>query len=300
MASRHNPSNKALTRREALYSLAALAASAMIPARVWGADPAKGRVRFPVIGDWGTGNNDQNGIAKQLVAAHRRGAFDFAVAAGDNIYPNGSGRHFIKNFEKPFAELLKDRVRFHAVLGNHDVEEGRQDQTRYPLFNMGGRNYYTLKHGDGLLDVLMLDSTDCDTTQVGWVEQELKASAARWKVVVLHHPLYSSGKKHGSNVALRNTLEPLFMRYGVNAVFAGHDHIYERSKPQNGIQHFVTGAGGKSRRGGVNLKSPIRAASYDEDNHFLLIDVDHDRIDFQAIAEKGTVVDRGIILPRSS
>lgn len=277
-----------------------LAGVAMAPSVVWGAQPARTRIRFPVIGDWGTGNADQNGIAKQLLAEHQRGAFDFAIAAGDNIYPNGSGRHFGKNFERPFASLLKDRVPFHAVLGNHDVEDGRQDQVQYPLFNMGGRNYYTLHHGDGLLDVFMLDSTDCDAAQVGWVEQELRASRARWKVVVLHHPLYSSGKKHGSHTGLRTKLEPIFIRYGIDVVFSGHDHIYERTRPQQGIQYFVTGAGGKSRRGATDLKSPIRATSFDADNHFMLIDVDHDRINFQAIAEKGTVVDRGVIEPRQT
>jgi predicted MPP superfamily phosphohydrolase len=297
MARKQSSLGNLLTRRQALRSLAAIAAAAVVPARVWGAEPAKTRVRFPVLGDWGTGDGDQNGIAKQLVAAHRRTAFDFAIAAGDNIYPNGSGRYFSKNFEKPFADLLKDRVPFHAVLGNHDVENGRQDQVRYPLFNMGGRNYYTVKHGDGLLDLFMLDSTDCDETQLGWVERELSASTARWKLVVMHHPLYSSGKKHGSSLGLRSSLEPLFTRYGIHAVLSGHDHIYERTKPQKGIQYFVTGAGGKTRRGGVDLKSPFRAVSYDEDNHFMVIDVDHSRIDFQAVAENGTIVDRGLIKP---
>ena len=78
-------------------------------------------------------------------------------------------------------------------------------------------------------------------------------------------------------------------------MFSGHDHIYERVKPQQGIQYFVTGAGGKTRRGEVNLKSPIREVSYDEDNHFMLIEVEDRQINFQAISEKGQVVDRGAI-----
>ena len=230
-----------------------------------------------------------------MFAAHQGNPFDFAIAAGDNIYPNGSGRYFVKNFEQPFSRLLKDRVPFHAVLGNHDVREGRQDQCRYPLFNMGGRNYYTIHQGDGLLDVFMLDSTDCDVAQLGWLERELKESTARWKLAVLHHPLYSSGKKHGSDLGLRRKLEPLFVRYGVSAVFSGHDHIYERTMPQQGVQYFVTGAGGDLYRGDVNLKSPFRAASYDQDNHFMLIEVEHDQIAFQAVTETGKVVDSGAI-----
>ena len=287
-----------MTRREALLSLATIAAGTAIKTNsVFAAQPAKSRLRFPLVGDWGTGDRDQFGIAKQMFDAHRQSAFDFAVAVGDNIYPNGSARYFIKHFEQPFAALLKERVSFHAVLGNHDVQEGRQDQCQYPLFNMGGRNYYTVKQGDGLLDLFMLDSTDCDMAQIGWLEEQLKGSTARWKLAVLHHPLYSSGKKHGSDLNLRRKLEPLFVRYGVNAAFSGHDHIYERTKPQQGIQYFVTGAGGETRRGGVDLKSPFRAASFDEDNHFMLLEAEHNQISFQAISETGTIIDRGVILP---
>jgi hypothetical protein len=287
-----------MTRREALLSLATIATGTAIKTNfVFAAQPAQSRVRFPLVGDCGTGDRDQIGIAKQMFEAHRQSAFDFAVAVGDNIYPNGSARYFTKHFEQPFAPLLKERVSFHAVLGNHDVQEGRQDQCQYPLFNMGGRNYYTVKQGDGLLDLFMLDSTDCDAAQIGWVEQQLKGSTARWKLAVLHHPLYSSGKKHGSDLNLRQKLEPLFVRYGVNAVFSGHDHIYERTVPQQGIHYFVTGAGGDTRRGGVDLKSPFRAASFDEDNHFMLLEAEQNQIRFQAISETGTIIDRGVILP---
>jgi 3',5'-cyclic AMP phosphodiesterase CpdA len=143
----------------------------------------------------------------------------------------------------------------------------------------------------------MLDSTDCDMAQLGWLEQELKGSTARWKLAVFHHPLYSSGKKHGSDLGLRRKLEPLFVRYRVNAVFSGHDHIYERTKPQQGIQYFVTGAGGDLYRGDVDLKSSFRAASYDQDNHFMVIEAEHERISFQAISETGRIVDQGVIEP---
>jgi predicted MPP superfamily phosphohydrolase len=285
-----------ITRREALFSLASITAGAVLsPRAIFSAETVKKQIRFPIIGDWGTGDSDQTGIAKQMLAVHHRAHFDFVIAAGDNIYPNGSGRYFSKNFERPFASLLAERVKFHVVLGNHDVREGRQDQCQYPLFNMGGRCYSTLKQGDGLLDLFMLDSTDFDGTQHGWLEGELKSSTARWKIAVFHHPIYSSGKKHGSDQVLREKLEPLFVRYGINAVFSGHDHIYERIKPQKGIHYFVTGAGGKTRRGGIDLKSPLYAKGYDEDNHFMLIEADHSQIQFQTISEDGSVVDQGII-----
>jgi 3',5'-cyclic AMP phosphodiesterase CpdA len=284
-----------ISRRQAIQSIASLAGAAFIkPSSILHAEPVKDSIRFAVIGDWGTGSNDTQGIAKQMVQNHQRTPFDFVIAAGDNIYPNGSGRYFAKHFEQPFAPLISDRVNFYAVLGNHDVEDGRQDQLQYELFNMRGRNYYTLKQGDGLVELFMLDSTDFDNAQHAWVEQALSASTARWKIAVFHHPIYSSGDKHGSNIGLRSRLEPLFTSYNVNAVFSGHDHIYERTKPQQGIQYFVTGAGGKTRRGGIDLKSPIRQASFDQDNHFMVIEIKPQQIGFQAVSETGQVVDSGL------
>ncbi|HWC76872.1 MAG TPA: metallophosphoesterase, partial [Blastocatellia bacterium] len=175
------------------------------------------------------------------------------------------------------------------------VETGRQDQLQYQLFNMSGRRYYTIDKGNGLVAFFMLDTTELDTTQLSWLENSLRASRARWKIALFHHPIYSSGKKHGSNLKQRAILEPLFTRYNVHVVFSGHDHFYQRTPPQNGIQYFITGAGGKTRRGGVDLNCPLRAVSFDEDNHFMLIELEEDEVRFQAISETGAEVDKGVI-----
>jgi 3',5'-cyclic AMP phosphodiesterase CpdA len=285
-----------VTRRQVLQTIATISAGALIkPSSIFAVEPVKDKLRFAVIGDWGTGDRDGIGVAEQMLTTHNRTPFDWVVAAGDNVYPNGSGRYFEKHIEQPFAGMIKDRVPFYAVLGNHDIEEGRQDQCDYPLFHMGGKNYYTVKQGEGLAELFMLDSTDFGTTQAHWLELALQASTAKWKIAVFHHPIYSSGKKHGSAMGLRKQLEPLFTRYKVQVAFSGHDHIYERTKVLQGIQYFVTGAGGKTRRGDINLQSEFRQVSYDEDNHFMLIEVDDKQMTFQAISESGVVVDSGII-----
>jgi predicted MPP superfamily phosphohydrolase len=283
-----------ITRREALASLAALTSAAVInPTSIFSSGTSKSR--FVVVGDFGTGGSDECGVAARMLEAHRQSPLDFALTVGDNIYPNGSGRHFVKHFEEPFAGLLKERVKFYAVLGNHDVEEGRKDQCAYPYFNMGGSCYYSMGRGNGLVDFFMLDSTDFDNTQLNWLENSLRESRAVWKIAALHHPIYSSGKKHGSDMKLRKTLEPLLTHYRVQVVFAGHDHVYERTKPQQGIQHFITGAGGKTRRGDIDMKSEIRASSFDQDNSFMLIEVDENEMSFKSISEKGELVDSGVI-----
>lgn len=284
-----------ISRRRALQSLGTLALGAFIqPRSIFSAEPVQNTIRFAVIGDWGTGDHNAAGVARQMFNTHTRSPFNFVVAAGDNIYPNGSGRYFKKHFEEPFAPLISQRVNFYSVLGNHDVEQGRQDQRQYPLFNMGGRNYYSLKQGSGLVEFFMIDSTDFDAPQANWLVQALSASQCRWKIAVFHHPIYSSGG-HGSNLRLRKQLEPLLTKYKVNAVFSGHDHIYERTKTQQGIQYFVTGAGGKNRAGDVDLSSPIREVSYDQDNHFMSIEVNSAQMTFQTVTETGRIIDSGLI-----
>lgn len=285
-----------ITRRQAIATLATLATGTLLsPAFVFGSGSGDSKTRFAVVGDFGTGESDEFAIAAQMLDAHRKAALDLVLAVGDNIYPNGSARYFVKHFEEPFEGLLKERVKFYAVLGNHDVEEGRKDQLNYPLFNMGGSNYYTIGRGNGLVDFFMLDSTAFDAGQATWIENALRASRAIWKIAAMHHPMYSSGKKHGSEINLRAALEPLFTRYHVQVVFAGHDHVYERTKLQQGIQYFISGAGGKKRRGDIDMKSPLRAASYDQDNSFMLIEIDETEMGFKSISEKGDVVDSGVI-----
>jgi predicted MPP superfamily phosphohydrolase len=289
-----------LTRRQALLSIATITAgAAVLPRAVFGATPAKDKIKFIAIGDFGTGDDNQTGIAAQMLRDHKTSSLDFVIAVGDNIYPDGGGRHFEKKFERPYSGLIREGVKFHAVLGNHDVRDGRGDQCRYPLFNMNGQCHYTVKKGDGLAEFFMIDSTAFDMTQAGWLEGVLKESTAKWKIAVFHHPIYSSGGEHGSDLGLRSRIEPLLTRYGVNVVLSGHDHVYERVKPQQGVQYFVTGAGGKVRPGDVNMRSPFREMSYDHDNSYLQMVIEDQQIDFQTIARNGAVMDRGAITPRA-
>jgi len=90
-----------------------------------------------------------------------------------------------------------------------------------------------------------LESTYPTPEQIKWLEGELKASSNNWKIVFFHHPLHWSGDRHGSDLLLRDVLEPLFVKYNVSVVLNGHDHFYERVKPQKGIAYFVVGSGGQ-------------------------------------------------------
>lgn len=255
-------------------------------------------VSFIAFGDMGTGDQEQYALAKRMALHHDAHPYDIALTLGDNIYPDGNPADLVAKFEKPYAELLRRGVRFYASLGNHDVKKGRAAQMNYANFNMGGRAYYSFVKGNGLVEFFALDSTAPNPTQIKWLEGALAASSAQWKIAYFHHPLYSSGRTHGSDVALRRQVEPIFIRSGVAAVFCGHDHIYERVKPQNGIQYFVAGAGsGKLRRGDINRKSPFFAAGNDEVGSFMYVEVTRERLAFQVIDAAGNTLDNGTVAP---
>ncbi len=259
----------------------------------------EGSVRFAVIGDTGTASRAQNEVGARMAAYHAKFPFTFVIMVGDNLYGGGaSASDFQSKFEAPYKALLDGGVKFYAALGNHDDPS----ETNYRGFNMEGRRYYTFrgsegglgKLGSGGVRLFALDSNYMDKGQLDWLEKELSGSGSDWKICFFHHPLYSSARRHGSSLDLRKALEPLFVRYGVNVVFAGHDHVYERVKPQQGIHHFVSGAGGSLRRGDLR-RSDITAAGFDQDFHFMLVEIDGDDLYFQAISRTGKTVDSGVI-----
>ena len=114
----------------------------------------------------------------------------------------------------------------------------------------------------------------------------------------MHHPLYSSGEKHGSDVALRQVIEPLFVKFGVSLALAGHEHFYERLKPQKEIAYFISGAGGQLREGNIRSRSELEAKGFDDDLSFMLMEISGDKLDFECIARDGSSVDKGEITAR--
>jgi 3',5'-cyclic AMP phosphodiesterase CpdA len=248
----------------------------------------KDSVKFAVIGDNGTGGKAEYEIANRLTAAHNQYPFDFVLMMGDNLYGGQSPRDFVAKFEKPFKGLLDIGVKFYAALGNHD-DPARQ--VSYEKFNMGGKHYYSFKPKDGVR-FFALDSNYMDKKQLDWFESELTNSGSEWKIVFFHHPLYSSGEKHGSNLELRSALEPVMIKHGVDIVMSGHEHFYERIKPQKGIQYFTMGSSGKLREGNI-AKTDLTAKGFDEDNTFMLAEIEGDEMFFQVISRNGKTVDSG-------
>jgi hypothetical protein len=253
-----------------------------------------GSLTFAVIGDNGTGDKEQYETGKQLSAAHDAHPFPLVIMVGDNIYGSERPQDFVIKFESPYKAVLDAGVKFYASLGNHDSREQRY----YKPYNMDGKLYYSLKAPDQDVRFFALDSTYLDQPQLEWLEKELSGAKEHWKIPFFHHPPYSSGGRHGSDLRIRSVLEPLFVRYGVTVVFTGHDHFYERIKPQQGITYFVTGSAGQLAEGDIKKNSPLTARGFDTDQAFMMVNVDGDRLTFQAISRTGKVVDSGMIQRR--
>lgn len=249
-----------------------------------------GSLRFAVIGDTGTGTSKQQQLAKVMVQYRQVFPFEFVLMLGDNMYGGESPKDFRNKFSNVYEDLLAGKVKFYAALGNHD----QALQINYEQFNMNGKEYYRLKKGN--VAFYALNSNYMDKKQVQWLESELAKDTSEWKVAFMHHPPYSSGGKHGSDTQLREVVEPIFVKYGVNVVLTGHDHFYERVKPQKGVYYFVSGAGGKLRSGDLKDNSAITAKGYDRDLSFMMFEVVDKQMYFQTISRTGETVDSGVMI----
>jgi predicted phosphodiesterase len=250
----------------------------------------KDSVRFAVIGDTGTGDSHQRDIARQLEAWQAKFPFTFVVMMGDNLYGGDSPKDYQKEFEVPYKALLDGGVKFYASLGNHD----NPNERLYKPFNMNGERYYSFKPERASVRFFALDSNYIDDKQLAWLDQQLADSGSDWKICFFHHPPYSSGETHGSAVLQREKLEPMFTKHGVNVVLSGHEHFYERIKPQKGIQYFILGNSAKVRRGDL-LKTDLTEKGWDQGYSFMLVEIAGDDLYFQTISDRATTIDAGVI-----
>jgi 3',5'-cyclic AMP phosphodiesterase CpdA len=249
------------------------------------------------MGDTGSGSREQYEVAKQMIASHNEFPFDLVIMVGDNIIGTDAPADMRTKFEIPYKPLLDAGVLFHASLGNHD----NPNQRLYKLFNMGGERYYSFRwpqgaagSGAGSVRFFALDSGYLNKEQLDWLDGQLAACDAEWRIVFFHHPLYSFGT-HGSALESRAVLEPLFIKYGVSVVFSGHDHVYERIKPQKGgIVYWVSGSAGMLRKGDIHASDTI-AKGFDSDYEFMIVEIAGDDLYFQAISRTGETVDSGVV-----
>ena len=240
-------------------------------------------LRFAVLGDFGSGLEPQYAVARRMCRWRRDHPYNLIVTTGDNVYPDGSREYFDDAFFEPYSCLLDNGARFRATLGNHDIvtDNGRPELNE-PAFGLKARNYLILRAG---VRLVMVNSNALNRR---WLRRALRSEPGeRWTIVVMHHPIYSSGE-HGSTSGLGD-LPALFRRKGVDLVLSGHDHDYEVTRPLRKIRYAVTGGGGASLRScnpqWFSQRCIVR-------HHFLYVRAGLERIKVAAVPARGRVLDR--------
>ncbi len=249
-----------LTRRQALLTGAAAATAAALPAR---AAPA-GDLAFLTLGDWGRdGASHQRDVADAMGRRAAAIGSSFVVAVGDNFYDSGVQTVHDAQWKTSYEDVYVAptlQTPWYVALGNHDYRGNPQAQLDYartsPRWRMPARYWRERVAGPGgqAVDLFILDTsplvvryaTSLDKedaviranvmsqdvpAQKQWLETELAASDAPWKLVFGHHPVFSGGK-HGNTAELVAWLKPLLEQHGVQAYVCGHDHD---------LQHIVSG-----------------------------------------------------------
>lgn len=265
-----------------------------LPEQAW--TTTADRVTFAAVGDTGSGGRQAMAVATQMAQAYARTPFGLVALLGDICYYGNFQDRFEEVFARPMGPLLDAGVGFELAIGNHDSdlrrsEEGLEEiEAELRLLGTPGL-YYKTSHGP--VDLFYLDSSvpglfgDQASDQRDWLDDALASSLNQWKIVLLHHPPYSSGR-HGSTAGAREMLEPVLTRHHVDLVLAGHDHHYERTHPQNGVTYVVSGGGCKTT--GVGRSSFTAVA--DSILQFLLVEVNGDRLSASCIGADGEVADR--------
>lgn len=221
-------------------------------------------LRVAIIGDFGVDDANEGAVA-EIVAGFEP---DAVLTTGDNNYPSGSAGTIDANIGKYYAAYIHpyrgswgpggEVNRFWPTPGNHDWQVSLQPYLDYFTLPHNER-YYSVAF-DGVLEVFALDSdtrepdgVDARSVQAAWLREALAASKATWRLVTLHHPPYSSGS-HGD----APWMQWPFGAWGVDFVWAGHDHDYEVME-RHGIIYARNGIGGVSLR---RLWGPPREGSF--------------------------------------
>jgi acid phosphatase type 7 len=248
---------------------------------------------FAVVGDSGSGGKGQLAVAGLLGCLEP----DLILHTGDVVYPAGEEHHYDRRFFAPYADIIKE-VPVFPVLGNHDVRTGNGaallETFQPPLDSPGStKRYYSFDWGDAhfvALDSELYygDKGSNPKAQKAFLEYDLASTSKRLKIAFLHRSPYSSSR-HGGDEKVRNDLEPIFARHEVDLVFAGHDHVYERTIPVKDVTYVVSGGGGRRLypAGKSRLTACTRSA-----HHAVLVRVDGGRFSLEAVKPDGTVFDR--------
>lgn len=273
-------------------------------------------LKFLVIGDWGRkGMYRQQETADQMAVSASLVGADFVISTGDNFYDAGVESIHDPDWQLSFENIYKApalQIPWYCILGNHDYDGNIQAQIDYTTISSRWNlpaPYYHITKNIGQDEVLFVFT---DTSpfifeyyfnpkpavisqnkeqQLKWLEQTLAQSQAKWKIVVGHHPIYSSSPFHGDAPELIDAFVPLFNKYGVDLYLAGHEHDLQLQKPQGNTYYLVSGAGSEIRETEAYAFTEFSASS----NGFALIGLDQTTLKIEFVNDHGKILFRKLI-----
>lgn len=267
------------------------------------------QLRFAVVGDSGSGCPPEFDVVRVMRGMQP----DLVLHVGDLVYNRPTEDRIRSRHFWPYADLI-DHVPLYPTWGNHDVKgEGWQrmlDAFQCPKNDVDGtESFYAFQRGPCLFVVLNSANVDygADSPQIAWLDRQLRADA-RWKIVAIHNPPYSSHVVP-SAAAIRASVTPVLDRHAVDVVFSGDAHFYERTVPVRGGEArgapaeiydnpegpiYVTSGGGGGRLYALG-EQPLRAAGASV-FHALQVDVDLAELRLVALDRYGRLFDRMRIL----
>jgi hypothetical protein len=253
--------------------------------------------RFAVIGDYGLAGQPELDVANLVKSWNP----DFVLTLGDNNYELGAASTIDQNIGQYYHQFISpylgaygqgDSVsRFFPSLGNHDwIAAGAAPYLGY--FSLpGNERYYNVSRGPVEFFVVDSDTNEPDgstalSAQGQWLQAALGSSSALWKLVLFHHPPYSSGTHHGSTARMQWP----FQAWGATAVLSGHEHNYEKIIV-GGFPYFVNGLGGRSLY--TTFGTPVNGSQirYAGNYGAMLVEATMDSIRFRFITRTGTTID---------
>jgi hypothetical protein len=271
-----------------------------------------GDISFLVLGDTGTGLPEHYAVANAMSQTDA----DLVMQTGDVI----DIPYFTFGLEDTrvlsvFRRQMRS-VPFFFTLGNHEVDNGALGTAYLATFHLptnsvtGTSHYYSFDHGDAhfvvlympfYIEIPALDAFRLSegSDQYNWLTNDLASSSKPWKLLFLHHPLASSGSHRNDHYAgslltdaqvLQNLLLPVAVQYGVQMIFNGHDHDYERFNPIQGVQLIANGAGG-SQINGIHDERDGASSQFYAIPEFLKVTIQGDALSLQAINTNGNVFD---------
>ncbi len=246
-------------------------------------------LRIALYGDC----RDGHAVHRKIVALIMREKPDLVINTGDLVH-RGSEANLWRIYDEITGDMRK-AIPLYTARGNHDVGgPGYAERVTAP-FSSGNKLWYSFERGTNHFIGLAVDEStpfEAGTPQYKWLIQDLEAARSKHAeniFVFFHVPPYSIGS-HGSDADVQKALCPVFDRYGVRAVFNGHDHNYYRTK-RNGIPYIVTGGGGAPLYPADPSNGAIPGDKYASTNNFVMVEVRGTHVTGRALRADGSIID---------